>query len=391
MSQALLEAISQDDVAAVKTQVATVDWSVRDGFGRAPLGMAAARAGTKARDILTVLLDAGADVNAAQGAGSDEEEGWTALHQACVRGTSPEALGAVEVLLARGAKADGVSAKASVTPLELALRTHHLGIAEALLKAGANPDAVGPSGMAPLHLLVQLYREREGDRYKKGEREHMAGAAVKLLLAHGAKPGTKDKKGETALAKALLHRLPEEFVLALVAAGAPLDEWVDLGTPPEQVLVTPASMAVGLGQPPSVIKAMLETGLDTTKPVAPDQQNLLHYAAMKRFAALALVLEHRPTQDVDARDASGATPLFLASWMGLVSSVQALLARKANPDIPDLDGNTPLHTAARNGLQDVVEVLLAAGANKSLRNLEGETAADRARQKGHATLAALLG
>lgn len=391
MSQALLEAIARGDVAAVRTEAATADWSVRDEFGRPPLAVAASRVGAQSTDILRALLDAGADVNAAQGEDSDEEVGWTALHQVCVLGTAPHTLDAVRLLLERGARPEGVSTEAVVTPLQLSLTTHHLGVTEALLKAGANANAVRESGQTPLHQLVSLFRERKQGKYQEGEREKMAVDAVALLLSHGAKVDAKDRDGETALAKALLHKLPADFILPLVAAGAPLTDLVDLGTPPEKVLVTPAAMAVGLGQPPQVIEAMLKTGLDTARPVAPDQQNLLHYSAMKRADALELVLKHRPSQDVNLRDESGATPLFLASWMGLGQSVAALLQRGANPDLPDVDGNTPLHTSARNGEQGVVELLLKGGANKTLRNAAGETAADRARQKGHTALAELLG
>ncbi|QSQ11989.1 ankyrin repeat domain-containing protein [Myxococcus landrumensis] len=391
MSTALLEAVAKNDVAAVRKEALTADWDVRDEFGRNALGMAASRAGEHSVDVLRALLDAGADVNQAQGSDSDEEVGWTALHQACIKGTFPSAVDAVKLLLERGAQADGSSAAAVVSPLELALTTHHLGIAEALLKAGARPDALSKQGMAPLHQVVSLFRERtESGKYKAGAVAKMAVDAVTLLLAHGAKPGTPDSKGETALAKALLSKLPEDFVLALVNAGAPLDEWVDLGNPPKKVLVTPASMAVGLGQPVSVIVAMLKRGLDTTKPVAPDAQNLMHYAAMKRFDALQMILEHRPEQDVNVRDETGATPLFLASWVGISSAVKALLARGANPNIPDDGGNMPLHTAAKNDHDSVVKLLLEAGADKSARNANGQTAEDRARAEGNTTVAKLL-
>ncbi|WP_342377607.1 ankyrin repeat domain-containing protein [Myxococcus stipitatus] len=391
MSTALLEAVAKNDVAAVRKEALTADWDARDEFGRTALSLAASRAGEHPVDVLKALLDAGADVNQAQGADSDEEQGWTALHQACIKGTFPSAIDAVTLLLERGAKADGSSTAAVVSPLELALTTHHLGIAEALLKAGARPDAVSKRGMAPVHQVVALFRERTGSgKYKAGAAARMAVDAVKLLLAHGAKPGTPDSKGETALAHALLAKMPEPFILALVNAGAPLDGWVDLGTPPEKVLVTPASMAVGLGQPVSVIVAMLKTGLDTTKVVAPDAQNLMHYAAMKRFDALQMILEHRPQQDVNVRDETGATPLFLASWVGISSAVKALLEKGANPNIPDTDGNMPLHTAAKNDHDSVVKLLLAAGADKSARNANGQTAEDRARAEGNTTVARLL-
>ncbi|MBU8894034.1 ankyrin repeat domain-containing protein [Corallococcus sp. M34] len=93
---------------------------------------------------------------------------------------------------------------------------------------------------------------------------------------------------------------------------------------------------------------------------------------------------------LDARDESGATALFLASWTGKLKSVAALLARGANPDLTDSGGNTPLHTAARNGHDDGVAARLAGGANPRLLNQAKESPADRARKQGHASLAAKL-
>ncbi|RKG81669.1 ankyrin repeat domain-containing protein [Corallococcus exercitus] len=60
----------------------------------------------------------------------------------------------VRLLLERGARPEGASDAAVVTPLQLALTTHHLGVAEALLKAGADANAVRKSGQTPLHQLV---------------------------------------------------------------------------------------------------------------------------------------------------------------------------------------------------------------------------------------------
>lgn len=391
MSQALLDAIARGDVSAVLSLAATADWSVRDPFGRGPLAAAASRAGAIAPDVVRALLDAGADVHQTQGKESDEEVGWTALHHACLRGTFADAIHVVRLLLERGANANGSDGDGGITPLYFALTTHHLGIAEALLKAGGDANIKLASGTRPLHYLVELYRKRKDGDYAEGEVAKMATDAASLLLSHGADATARDDQGETALAKSLLHRLPADFVLALVAAGAPLDDRVDLGQAPEHLYVSPAAMAIGLGQPPAVLVAMLNRGLDTARPTEPDDQNLLHYAAMKRFDAVKTILDLRPEQDVNLRDDSGATALFLAAWKGMHAAVSALLDRGADPNLPDGGGNAPLHTAARNGHDDVVNVLLSRGADRTLRNQAGETAADRARKQGHGNLAERLG
>ncbi|MCE9668404.1 ankyrin repeat domain-containing protein [Myxococcus stipitatus] len=390
MSNALLEAIFSGDVAAVRTLATSADAQTKDGFGRPPLSVAASRAGDVPVEVLSALIDAGHPVDAVQGDEDADEVGWTALHHACLRGTFPAALGAVRELLARGANPEGGGQDRGITPLMLALSAHHLGIAEALLKAGANPNTPVAGGNPPLHHVVALFKQRKDGGYEEDEREAMATDAVTLLLAHGADASGRDKDGETALAKALIGHLPAELVLALVDAGAPLDERVKLGDDKQPIFFTPVAMAIGLKQPDEVLSRMLARGFDASKLTEHEGQSLLHYAAMKRFSSLKVILKHQPGLDLNARDESGATPLFLAAWKDLEASVLHLLELGVDPNLPDAGGNAPLHTAARNGFDAVVEHLLAKGADRTLRNAHGETAADRARKAGHVDLATKL-
>ncbi|MWD25979.1 SDR family NAD(P)-dependent oxidoreductase [Aquicoccus sp. SCR17] len=80
--------------------------------------------------------------------------------------------------------------------------------------------------------------------------------------------------------------------------------------------------------------------------------------------------------DPDATDASGATPLIVATTFGRTAAVEALLAGGADVDTPNRDGSTPLHIAALFGRVDILKTLLEHGADATLRTKSGATAKD---------------
>ena len=85
------------------------------------------------------LVDAGADVNAAQ------SDGATALHWAAYR----EDLETAALLIQAGADVNAAN-DLGVTPLLMACTNGHADLVEALLAAGADPNAALPSGETPL-------------------------------------------------------------------------------------------------------------------------------------------------------------------------------------------------------------------------------------------------
>jgi ankyrin repeat protein len=66
--------------------------------------------------------------------------------------------------------------------------------------------------------------------------------------------------------------------------------------------------------------------------------------------------------DVNAKTASGLTPLHYAARIGRVDIVRLLLARGASVSPQDQDGDTPLHEAREAGHEGVVELLVSAAA-----------------------------
>ncbi|RKP09758.1 ankyrin repeat-containing domain protein [Thamnocephalis sphaerospora] len=84
------------------------------------------------------------------------------------------------------------------------------------------------------------------------------------------------------------------------------------------------------------------------------------------------LLDTRPNVLVHGlRNASGNTPLHMASANGHLEAVDFLCQRCTTVDAVNAqngEGNTPLHWAALNGHKDVVGRLLEAGADVAVSN-----------------------
>ncbi len=123
-------------------------------------------------DIVALLLEAGADVNART------DRGTHALHAAAQHGYDP----ILQRLLAAGAEVDAANDEGQ-TPLFLAIRNGHEGSAEALLAKGANVAVVDVHGRTPLHYAAGMGRLK----------------TVQLLLGNGASFDSVDKEGYSPL------------------------------------------------------------------------------------------------------------------------------------------------------------------------------------------------
>lgn len=152
----------------------------------------ACKKGKRAKVLVKILLDRGAEVNAR------DEHGWTPLHHAASR----DAVSILQLLLDKGADVNSKTVEGA-TPLHVAAASGSLNTISLLLAKGVDINARDNSGRTPLH-----YAAAKGSL-----------ATVKLLLKHKADPNAKDAEGRTPLQYAV-ERGATRIVRCLIDAHA---------------------------------------------------------------------------------------------------------------------------------------------------------------------------
>jgi ankyrin repeat protein len=278
--------------------------------GRPPLIEAAKNGDTAG---LRVLLDRGANINAA------EADGTTALHWASYRDDTESAT----LLIRAGANVNAAN-DLGATPLWTASLNGSAAIVRALLQAGADPNRTLLLGETPLMVAA-----------RSGNPE-----VVEQLLAKGAHVNARAARDQTALMWAVTQR-HSEVVKVLLAHKADVHArsaaW-------SQVMAVPPH-----GRPE--YNRSIPHGSDTA---------LMFAARVGDLASAKLLVE--AGANVNDRDAWGVSAMVLAAHSGYREVVTFLLDRGADPNAATA-GFAALHVAIMRRDEEMARALLAGGAN----------------------------
>lgn len=210
----------------------------------------------------------------------------------------------------------------------------------ALLATGADPDALGPDGAAPLHLAAEA-----GHRH-----------AVAALLEGGAGiDRQREGAGDTPLIDAVQsHR--DEVSLLLIERGADvrLASWH--GGPLEVA-------ALGNSRP-AVVEALVARGAAARAGDDPHVVLALHTSSRRGHTTVLKALLDAGVAPDATTGPPGWTALMAAAHGGTDRAARLLLEAGADPNARSEDGRTPLSIARERGRDTVAALLVEAGARE---------------------------
>lgn len=392
-------------------------------------------------EIVTLLLKAGASPNIV------DHEGWTPLINAAGKGH----VGVCKALLKAGADANATGARGR-TPLLQAIGARSdskaldalkelkrmlsggddekdgddessLDLIKALLKAGANPNALHDGAsllseaienddeeLAKLlkkHGATEAASQASREAASEDKPESEEGKALLAAAMHADSKGLRDlvlagvdvnyaaAQGQTALGF-LLAGLHDESNGRMFRRNAEqcLDYLLSHGADPALGDPSPFVLAA-MGRRLHLVQAMLATGVDVNKTIGEGQtalfMSLLAPDAGQPVDDRCAVAILKAGADSSLRHESSAMPIHLAAASNYLGALQELLDRRPQDVNAKTNiGLTPLMMAATEGHAEAVRLLLQLGADRTLKDDEGLTAKEVAIKNGNEDLVPLL-
>jgi ankyrin repeat protein len=341
-----------DAPCAAKTLTlgARIDEQVKDAFGQAkgmPIEYAlsdsalwfAATGGHKGFEVLKVLTDSGADLNAKLSNGQ-------APLQFALQDNILEKYSVVAAWMIQSGKASiEVLDRNGNTPLLDVLQRQKRDQINQLVAAGANVMAKTMDGTSTLQLAIQ-------DKYED---------LALQLLGKGVDPMSRDREGNTSL-----HASAQKGMVNLTRAILAKNVNVNGQNNARET----ALLLAVRGNANAIAKDLVAKGADSN--LASNTEAPIHAALRNNNDALITMLIPL-VRDINVRDSSGNTPLLLATEQASAVQVQAILNRSADANLADNRKMTPVMYALQAGQSDKVQALVAKS-NLNLRGPDGQPA-----------------
>ncbi len=293
-------------------------------------------------EAVRTLLKQGADPNAAQA------DGLTALHWAALNDEHELA----RILIYAGATPEPVTRVGGYTPLHLASRAGHVGVVEALLEAGADPNAYTTTGAAALHFAA------EAD----------AAPVIGALARHGANVNAPDSFSDRTPLMFAAVRNSVRAIEALVgfdadlAATTAVKDYVKVAEEADAERERRARVRKAAEDPDPEAEDE-QSGANPSR--APARETSAAQPEEEKFPKILSSVEQIGLQ-------GGFTALHFAAREGHREAARLLLESGADIDqVTTGDQSSPLLVAVINGNYDLAREFLGRGADPNLLSDDG--------------------
>ncbi|RFU74295.1 ankyrin repeat-containing [Trichoderma arundinaceum] len=367
-------------------------------------------------DVVKLMLDNGADVNAKDGSGD------TPLKLAYWNNRKE----VIKLLLNHGAEAD---AEMQQDLLEWAILEEDGATVKLIAQMGVDLDAKNKYGQLPLwlalnngkesmvKLLVEIgadftIEDKHGGTLLRQTVMMEKEATTRLLVERGANINAKNRYGETILVQAI-EKKKEAMVKLLIEIGADinieddagnLSLWRAIETENEAIVKllvvaganinakdkydsTVLSQAIG-DEKEAMVKLLLEMGADVN--MEDDCVYDLLWLAIRRENEAIVKLLAESGIDINAKDKFGQTVLLRAVGGEKEAMIKLLIEMGADVNLESSYNRTPLQQAISTENKEIVKLLVEMGADVNAKGTNNQTALFQAIERGEEAIVKLL-